>query len=87
VTFETVPYLVDVPNGSGAKIGTGMIYQLSNSFFAYVTEYTDQYDVQDVITAQFPVALLINYIPESTLVTVNVERQGYINGFKAKRVL
>lgn len=85
-SFETVPYLVDVPDGNGAKVGTGTVYQISNSFFAYVSEYTDQFDVQDVITAQFPVALLINYIPEATRVTVNGERTGYINGFKAKYI-
>ncbi len=84
--FETVPYSVDVPDSNSAKIGTGTIYQLSTSYFVYVTEYTDQYDVQSVIASQFPVALLINYIPESTRITVNAEKAGYINGFRAKYV-
>ena len=85
-SFETVPYMVDVPEGSGAKIGTGTVYQVSDEYFAYVAEYTDQYDVQDVIASQFPVALLINYIPESTRITIHNEENGYINGFKAKYI-
>lgn len=83
-TFETIPYKVDVPQGTGAKIGTGTIYQVGSDYFAYVSEYTDQYDVQDIISSQFPVALLINYIPEATKITVQQERTGYINGFKAQ---
>ena len=82
--FETIPYLVDVPSGSSAKIGSGMIYQLSNGYFVYVSEYTDQYNVQDIIAAQFPAALLINYVPERTLITTQVDKVGYINGFKGE---
>jgi len=85
-SFETIPYLVDVPEGNGAKIGTGTVYQVSDSYFVYVSEYTDQYAVQDVIASQFPVALLINYVPESTKITVNSQDSGYINGFKASYV-
>lgn len=85
-SFETIPYLVDVPDGNGAKVGTGTVYQVSDVFFAYVTEFTDQYDVQDVIAAQFPVALLINYIPENTRVTIHAQENGYINGFKAEYI-
>ncbi|WP_026653358.1 hypothetical protein [Butyrivibrio proteoclasticus] len=85
-SFESVPYMVDVPAGNGAKIGSGMIYQLSNGYFAYVAEYTDQYDVQDIIASQFPAALLINYVPERTLITTEVDKVGYINGFKSEYV-
>lgn len=85
-SFETVPYMVDVPKGNGAKVGTGKVYQVGDGYFAYVSEYNDQYDIQDVISSQFPVALLINYIPESTRVTVQQQKQGYINGFKAQYI-
>ena len=84
--FETVPYAVDVPAGSGAKIGTGKVYHVDTEYYVYVSEYNDQYDVQDVISSQFPVALLINYIPESTKITVQQQKQGYINGFKAQYI-
>lgn len=83
-SFETIPYKVDVPQGNGAKIGTGTIYQVGNGYFVYVSEYTDQYDIQDIIASQFPVALLINYVPESTRITIQQDREGYINGFKAR---
>ena len=83
-SFETIPYKVDVPTGTGAKIGTGTVYQVGSGYFVYVSEYTDQYDVQDVISSQFPVALLINYVPESTRITVQQQKNGYINGFKAQ---
>lgn len=82
--FETIPYLVDVPAGSSAKIGSGKIYQLSGGYFVYVSEYTDQYNVQDIIAAQFPAALLINYVPEKTLITTQIDKVGYINGFKGE---
>ncbi len=85
-SFSTVPYLVDVPDGTGADIGTGRIYKITDDYYAYVTEYTDQYDVQSIISAQFPVALLINYVPEATRITVNAEKTGYINGFKARYI-
>lgn len=85
-SFSSVPYLVDVPDGTGAQMGTGTVYQIGDGFFAYVSEYTDQYDVQDIVSSQFPVALLINYIPENTRITIQSEEHGYINGFLGKYI-
>ncbi len=82
--FESIPYDVDVQDCVGAKIGTGTVYQVGSGYFIYVSEYTDQHEIQEIISSQFPVALLINYVPEATRVTVQQDRSGYINGFKAQ---
>ena len=86
--FQTVPYTVDVTEGDGAKVGSGTIYRIAGTedFFIYVTEYNDSTNAQDVITSQFPAALLINYVPEMTRVTVQVDKKGFINGFSAEYI-
>ena len=94
-TFETVPYMVDVPDVKGATIGSGCVYEVGSGLFVYVTEFDDmtqvddsgKYDkvvqMQDILASQFPAALLINYIPEETRVTAEVSGDGFINGFTA----
>jgi hypothetical protein len=84
--FKTVPYIVDVPEAIGAEVGTGTVYQVNDTIYVFVSEYTDQYNVQDIITSQFPVALLISYVPENTKVTAMVDRVGFINGFSAEYI-
>ena len=84
--FKTFPYIVDVPEAMGAEVGTGTVYQVNDTMYIFVSEYTDQYKVQDIITSQFPVALLISYVPENTRVTAMVDRVGFINGFSAEYV-
>ncbi len=93
--FSTVPYKVDVPESKGANIGSGCVYELGGGMFVYVTEFDDMTQVsgevrkdgvvqmQDILASQFPSALLINYIPEETLVTAEKSADGFINGFTA----
>lgn len=94
-TFSTVPYMVDVPESKGATIGSGCVYEIGGDMFVYVTEFDDMTQVgeelrrdkvvqmQDILASQFPSALLINYIPEETLVTAEKSSDGFINGFTA----
>lgn len=86
--FTTVPYTVDVTKGDGAKVGSGTIYRIegADGFFIYCTEYNDSTNAQDIISSQFPAAMLINYVPEMTRVTVQVDRKGFINGFSAEYI-
>ena len=84
--FSDVPYKVDVPVGSGATIGTGTIYQVSDTIFVYVSEYNDTSNIQDIIAQQFPAALLINYVPEDTKIIEKKNQEGFINGFVAEYV-
>ena len=93
--FQTVPYMVDVPEVKGATIGSGCVYEVGGGMFIYVTEFDDMTQVddaakynklnqmQDILASQFPAALLINYIPEETKVTAEVSGDGFINGFTA----
>ena len=86
--FKEVPYTIDIMEGDGAQVGSGTIYKIDNSdsFFLYLTEYDDTTNAQDIIASQFPAVLLINYIPEMTMVTVQVDKRGFINGFSAEYI-
>jgi hypothetical protein len=85
-TFISVPYTVDITEGDGANVGSGTVYQIQGSeeFFIYVTEYDDSTNAQDIIASQFPAVMLINYIPEMTKVTIQIDKRGFINGFAAE---
>lgn len=91
--FETVPYSVDLPLSDPAHIGTGTVYKLSDTEFAYVSEYSDTdvsntvEGIHEIIGTQFPAALLVDYIPESTQIVKQVDKAGYINGFSAQYVV
>lgn len=82
--FNTVPYRVDLPSGKSATIGSGTVYQVADTVFVYVSEYPDVNSIHDIITEQFPPALLIDYIPEETKVKTMVDKYGFINGFSAE---
>ena len=82
--FKEVPYLVDVADGNGAEIGSGTVYLLNDTMFAYVAEYSDPNTIQDIISSQFPAALISDYVPEYTTVVTQVDKRGYINGFSAE---
>lgn len=86
--FTTIPYTVDITEGDGAQVGSGIIYKVDNSdkFFIYATEYDDSTNAQDIIASQFPAVMLINYVPELTKVTVQVNKKGFINGFSAEYI-
>ncbi len=83
-SFEEVPYLVDTAEGNGATIGSGTVYRLNDTMFAYVAEYSDPNTIQDIISSQFPAALISDYVPEYTTVVTQVDKRGYINGFSAE---
>lgn len=84
--FTSVPYTVDITVGDGANVGSGTVYQVADigDYFIYVTEYDDSTNAQDIIASQFPAVMLINYIPEMTKVTIQTDKSGFINGFKAE---
>ncbi len=83
-SFEEVPYLVDTVDGNGATIGSGTVYRLNETMFAYVAEFSDPNTIQDIISSQFPAALISDYVPEYTTVVTQVDKRGYINGFSAE---
>ena len=86
--FNTVPYTTDFMEGDGAVVGSGTIYRIddSDSFFLYLTEYDDSTNAQDIIASQFPAVMLMNYVPELTKVTIQVDKKGFINGFSAEYI-
>ena len=85
-TFANVPFMADIPEGDGAIVGSGTIYQVAESVFVYMTEYNDAQNVQEIISSQFPSALMINYVPDFTRITVQADQQGFINGFAAEYI-
>ena len=85
--FSTVPYKIDLIECSGAKVGSGTVFQLSNDKFAYFSEYEDPHTIHEIIGAQFPAVLMLNYIPEETTEKTLVDKYGFINGFSAEYIV
>lgn len=82
-TFEDLPYMIDVFDTTAAVIGNGSIYQLSDTMFIYLSQYDDSTDYLNMLASEFPPALLITYVPESTKALIQKESTGFINGFEA----
>lgn len=85
--FKTVPYKVDLPECSAATVGSGTVFQLSHDTFAYFSEYEDPNTIHEIIGAQFPAVLLLNYIPEKTKEKTIIDKFGFINGFSAEYIV
>lgn len=86
-TCSQVPYYTDLPESKGATIGSGTVYQLGSTTFAYISEYPDYENIHDIICSQFPAALLVNYIPEETKIKMVCHKLGFINGFSAEYIV
>ena len=86
-SFSSVPYVLDLPESKGATIGSGTVYQLGDTTFAYLSEYPDYENIHEIISSQFPAALLVNYVPENTKIKMMVNKLGFINGFTAEYVV
>ena len=86
-TCAQVPYHIDIPESRGATIGSGTVYQLGSTTFAYISEYPDYENIHDIICSQFPAALLVNYIPEETKIRMVCDKLGFINGFSAEYIV
>lgn len=86
-SFSTVPYRADIPEAKGASVGSGTVYQAADNVFIYFSEYADYENIHDIITSQFPAALLVDYIPEETKISLVTDRFGFINGFSAEYVV
>ena len=86
-TFSEIPYLVDLPESQGARIGSGTVYQAAEDVFLYFSEYADYENIYDIISSQFPAALLVDYVPEETKISMLYDRFGFINGFSAEYIV
>lgn len=82
-SFSTIPYIIDVPPAQGAKVGSGTIYQAGENYYIYLAEYTDQEDVQNIISTQFPKAVMIDYVDTLSSYHCMISEYGYVNGFSA----
>lgn len=80
--FQNLPYYIDLPEGTFAKVGQGSIVQLNDSIYVYISEYS-QGDAETVLLSEFPSALLIDYDPLYTYSQRLKDQSGYINGFSA----
>lgn len=86
-SFSTIPYIIDVPPAQGAKVGSGTIYQAGADYYIYLAEYTDKEDVQEIISTQFPKAVMIDYIDTLSSYNCIVSEYGYVNGFSANYIV
>ena len=82
-SFTEVPYKIDVPLAQGATVGSGTIYQAGEDYYIYLAEYAEGEDVQDIIAAQFPKAVMIDYDDALSSYNCMVSESGYVNGFAA----
>jgi hypothetical protein len=80
----TAPFLIDVPSGLGATVGTGSIFKVSDTVFVYIVEYTDSDAIQNIIAQQFPEAVLMDYDKTKSSINNVVDNHGFINGFNAE---
>ncbi len=86
-SFSSIPFVIDVPPAQGAKVGSGTIYQAEKDYYIYLAEYTDKEDVQEIISKQFPKAVMIDYIDTLSSYNCMVSEFGYINGFSANYIV
>lgn len=78
-SFQTVPFKVDLPQGTPYTTGSGAVYKLLSSYLVYVTEYPTKTPVASVIAEQFPAAIMPDYLLERTQVTLMQSDKGYLN--------
>lgn len=82
--FERIPFSVDLPSGSSAKVGNGIIVKIDDQFMIYVSEHDPSISAQTLFLSEFPSAVMMNYSPLYTYAQTQKSQEGYINGSKAE---
>lgn len=81
--FSDVPYLVDLPDGNTADVGTGHIVSGNESTCFYVSQIEDTINPHDAVLTQYPKVVYINYSQDSSYAQTVLEEKGYLNGMTA----
>ena len=82
--FETMPYYIDLPDGTVANVGNGSIVQINETSYLFISEYTSDKTAESVMLEEFPSALLIDFDSVYTYAQNLKTQAGYINGFAAQ---
>lgn len=81
--FTDCPYMIDVAETDKAKVSdVGVVYKVSESMYFYVTEFEKETNIESVLRAELPQAVMIDSNAEMTAIDNYVYDEGYVNGFK-----
>lgn len=81
--FDDVPFLVDLPEGNTADVGTGHIVAGNETTCFYVSQIDDTVNPHDAVLTQYPKVVYINYSQASSYAQTVLEEYGYLNGMAA----
>lgn len=81
--FNDVPFLVDLPDGNTADVGTGHIVSGNETTCFYVSQIEDAINPHDAVLTQYPKVVYINYSQDASYAQTVLEERGYLNGMTA----
>jgi len=81
--FMDVPYVVDLPSGDTADVGSGHIVAGNDSIVFYVSQIEDTVSPHDAVLSQYPPVVYINYSKDASYAQTVLEDYGYMNGMAA----
>lgn len=79
--LSSMPYTLDVPDGTSANVGNGCVIQATESLYVYITCHDADADAERVMLGEFPQSLMIDFDPAYTYTQQLVSQAGYTNGF------
>ena len=78
--FTLVPYLIDVPSDTAAEVDLGTSYKITDTDFAYVTEYEHGGDLPMYLAQQLGKAYVMEISIENCAVEEVGRQEGFLNG-------
>jgi len=82
-SFKDVPYVVDLPEGDTADVGSGHIVYGNDYTVFYVSQIDDTVSPHDAVLSQYPPVVYINYSQDASFAQTVAEDYGYLNGMAA----
>lgn len=79
-----IPFQVDLPAGTSAVVGRGVIVKASDDLFAFVSEHDPSEGAGEVILREFPRAVLSDYDERYTYAEEKRSEEGYLNGYDVR---
>lgn len=82
--FTKIPYIVDVPDTSSARIDTGSAFEINDKVMMFLSEFKTDADLTNILIAQLGKAYLIDIDESKCVLQPFVRNEGYINGYAAE---
>lgn len=79
-SFPDVPYIVDLPDGNTADVGSGHIVQATENVVVYASQMAMSTDFHSVVLSQYPKVVYMNYSQDDSYSMTVKEEYGYFNG-------